>query len=313
MAAAAPRVSIILPTYNWSSVLPYSIGSAQAQTLSDFELLVVGDGCTDDSAAAVAAIGDERLRWIGLMQNSGHQATPNNEGLRQARGEIIAYLGHDDLWLPDHLESLVRAIDDGADLSYSIVRWVSPNPRDDPFFLLPEYHPGRFIPPSSVAHRRAVVERIGGWRHYRDVPKTPDTDLWQRAHAAGSRFAFVPRVTVIKLPAALRPDVYRERPFHEQADWLERIRRDPDLGNRELVSALCGHVPPRRMRYRELVGHLWRETWRRLGRRIRRRPVRLDGAAYIDETRRMKGLGALRRDARELAPEAAAPLSGEGA
>src|SRR5690349_20582249 len=103
MASSAPLVSIIMATYNWSSVLPYSIGSVQHQTLPDFELLVVGDGCTDDSAEVVGAIGDPRVRWIGLENNSGHQSVPNNEGLRQARGEIIAYLGHDDLWLPDHL------------------------------------------------------------------------------------------------------------------------------------------------------------------------------------------------------------------
>src|SRR5262249_29306735 len=44
-----PQVTVIIPTYNWSAVLPYSIGSALRQTFSDFELLVIGDGCTDDS------------------------------------------------------------------------------------------------------------------------------------------------------------------------------------------------------------------------------------------------------------------------
>jgi hypothetical protein len=91
-----PRVSVLIATYNWSAVLPFSIGSVLAQTFGDFELLVIGDGCTDDSAAVVAAIDDPRVRWINLPQNTGHQSAPNNRGLQEARGELIAYLGHDD-------------------------------------------------------------------------------------------------------------------------------------------------------------------------------------------------------------------------
>src|SRR5213593_1427755 len=79
-----PSVSVFIPTYNWSTVLPYSIGSVLRQTFTDFELLVVGDGCTDDSAEVVAAIDDPRVRWINLPANSGHQSALNNEGLRQA-------------------------------------------------------------------------------------------------------------------------------------------------------------------------------------------------------------------------------------
>ena len=93
-----PRVTIILPTYNWSSVLRHAIASVLRQTFADFELLVIGDGCTDDSAQVVAEAADPRVRWIALPENSGHQSGPNNIGLSEARGEIIAYHGHDDLW-----------------------------------------------------------------------------------------------------------------------------------------------------------------------------------------------------------------------
>jgi cellulose synthase/poly-beta-1,6-N-acetylglucosamine synthase-like glycosyltransferase len=74
----SPRVSVIIATYNWSSVLPYSIGSVLQQTMEDFEILVVGDRCTDDSEAVVAAIGDPRIRWINLPANADiHGVTPS--------------------------------------------------------------------------------------------------------------------------------------------------------------------------------------------------------------------------------------------
>ena len=113
--APPPHVTVILATYDWSTVLPYSIGSALQQTFTDFELLVIGDGCTDDSAEVVARFADRRVRWINLPANMGHQSGPNNEGLRRGRGELVAYLGHDDLWLPHHVELLVAAIGAGAD------------------------------------------------------------------------------------------------------------------------------------------------------------------------------------------------------
>jgi len=85
-----PRVTVIIATYNRSNVLPYSIGSVLRQSFHDFELLVVGDGCTDDSESVVAAMGDPRVRWISLpgypihMERQRRGAPP----LRRARGVI---------------------------------------------------------------------------------------------------------------------------------------------------------------------------------------------------------------------------------
>jgi GT2 family glycosyltransferase len=106
----APLVTVIVSTYNWSTVLPFCIARVLDQTFRDFELLVIGDCCTDDTAEIVAAISDPRLRWINLSSHIGHQAGPNNRGLAEARGQFIAYLGHDDLWLPHHLACAVEAL-----------------------------------------------------------------------------------------------------------------------------------------------------------------------------------------------------------
>lgn len=238
-AAQSPRVTVIIPTYNWSSVLPYSIGSVLRQSFTDFELLVIGDGCTDDSPQIVATIADPRLRWINLPVNAGHQSAPNNEGLVCARGAIIAYLGHDDLWLPRHLELLIAAIDAGADVVHSIVHIIDPqgNIMPPPRGLL-HFEPGLSLPPTCVAHRRIAAETVGGWRDYRTLSVDPETDLWRRMHQAGFVFRCVPRLTAVKFPASGRRDVYKKRSSHEQRQWTERILAEPDLEALELGKLL---------------------------------------------------------------------------
>ncbi len=233
--SAPPRVTVILSTYNWSTVLPFSIGSVLRQTFTDFELLVVGDACTDDSAEVVAAIPDSRVRWINLEKNHGHQTGPNNEGLRQARGSIIAYLGHDDLWLPQHLEVLVAAIDAGADVAHTLVHLIGA----DGTVLRPNrgmlrYRPGLSVPPSGVVHRKSLTDDAGGWRDHRVTSTDPETELWHRLVKAGYVMRDVARLTVIKFPASSRKDVYKKRSNHEQREWTERIVREPDLEAAEM-------------------------------------------------------------------------------
>ncbi len=241
MTAPSPLLTAIIATYNWSSVLPYSIGSVLGQTFADFELLVIGDGCNDDSEAVVQAIDDRRVRWINLPANTGHQSGPNNEGLREARGQFIAYLGHDDLWLPHHLECLVSTLRSEADVAYSITEMVGPEGRYAEMVpLSTRYRPGAWLPPSSVAHRRSVTDHVGPWRHFRELDTDPERELWNRAYEAGHQLAFVPRLTAVKFPALWRRDVYRKRPCHEQAAWLERIQSEPDFESVELSRMRAG-------------------------------------------------------------------------
>lgn len=238
-----------MATYNWSTVLPYSIGSALDQTFTDFELLVIGDGCTDDSERVVTSIADPRVRWINIPR-FGHQSGPNNEGVRQARGEYIAYLGHDDLWLPHHLAVLVPALDAGADVAHSTVAMMRPGGSAFTWTLVP----------TSAMHRRSMVDRIGGWGDYRRLKEMPEVDLWNRARAAGLSFTHVKRLTAIKLAAGWRRDVYRERPSHEQAAWLARIRSEPELETTVLVDmAYAAQQPPHvAVRFARLLLRPWR-------------------------------------------------------
>jgi glycosyltransferase involved in cell wall biosynthesis len=297
MNTSAPRVTVIIPTYNWSSVLPYSVGSALRQTFSDFEVLVVGDCCTDDSEVVVRAVNDERVRWINLPVNTGHQSGPNNEGLRQARGEIIAYLGHDDLWLPHHLSCMLAALEAGADLAFGITERITPGLPRTPVPAKLSYTPGDWLTPSGVAHRRRVTEGVGGWGDYRALKDLPEIDLWRRAYDQGYKFVFVPRLTALKFPASKRPGVYRETPHHEQAEWFERVGVERDLEALELAGLLASAVNVQgwsEKLYPELARDFMSETARRirrvLTRLIRRAPPAPLEGEIVEANRLLKGL-----------------------
>ena len=284
-----PTVTVVVATYNYSAVLPFSVGSALDQTMADLEVLVVGDGCTDDSADVVDRISDPRVHWVNLPQNTRHQAGPNNEGARRARGRIVAYLGHDDLWLPRHLERLVAAIDAGAAFAHSGVLQVDPH--EDPY-VTPwpgwSYTPGAWIPPSSVAVRRSALARAGPWRTPRETGELdPDADLWGRLAAAFGPPARVPEVTSVKLSAAGRPGVYRTRPHAEQEHWLGRIRESPDPEAMVLAAVGQPHefaTPRPRLR---LHTRAWRSL--RYGLPVRL-GVRTTSKARLRRQRRRKGL-----------------------
>jgi glycosyltransferase involved in cell wall biosynthesis len=294
--APPPHVTVILATYDWSTVLPYSIGSALQQTFTDFELLVIGDGCTDDSADVVARFADRRVRWINLPANTGHQSGPNNEGLRRGRGELVAYLGHDDLWLPHHVELLVAAIGAGADVACGVTELVPPDgrpPQSVPASELP-WRPGRWIPPTGLVHRRQLALAVGGWRHPFDVPVDPEIDLVARMLAAGGRPAFVRRLTAVKFPAAMRKDAYRLRPCDEQAKWFERIGSERDFEQQELVAMMLGVERAVRVLIPLRIGRRLRDLPRRLLPWWLRRRLAWCRGATVNRRRRFRGLGPLR-------------------
>jgi glycosyltransferase involved in cell wall biosynthesis len=76
----------VIAAYGWPQALRVSAPRALEQTPRELELLVVGDGCRDETAAVAAALGDERVRFHGLERNSGSQSAPNNDGIALARG-----------------------------------------------------------------------------------------------------------------------------------------------------------------------------------------------------------------------------------
>jgi glycosyltransferase involved in cell wall biosynthesis len=188
-----PRFSVLLPTHNRADVIGWAIRSVLAQTEADFELLVVGDGCTDNTAAVVAAFRDPRIRWFDLPKAPHFGYANRNVALKQAAGDLIAYAAHDDLLLPDHLSRMSAALDvTAAEWAYSRPLWVS-----DEGVIVP-YGPNleladeretfleraNTIPSPCVAHRRSCFERFGYWRE--ELRAGGDWDYWKRIVAGGT-------------------------------------------------------------------------------------------------------------------------------
>jgi len=98
----APKISVILPTFNRAATLPMACQSVLDQSFGDLELIIVDDGSSDDTAAVVGALGDERVRYIRQETNGG-AASARNKGLEAAKGEFIAFQDSDDMWLPGKL------------------------------------------------------------------------------------------------------------------------------------------------------------------------------------------------------------------
>ncbi|MGD0620136.1 MAG: glycosyltransferase family 2 protein [Bryobacteraceae bacterium] len=243
----SPIISVITATYNWSSVLRCAIESALLQTFTEFEMIVVGDGCTDDSGDVVASFCDPRLRWVNLPVNSGSQSAPNNHGATLARGEYIAYLGHDDVWYPTHLETVLRvARQSEADIVHSVgVMYGPPGAgvlSTTGIFANGQFGRRDFGVPSAMFLRRALLSRIGPWGDPAALVYPADVEFEQRAFAAGARFAATNELTVFKFNAAWRRDSYRHRMDAEQRAMIGRIRSGVDFRQTELVEVIRSYV-----------------------------------------------------------------------
>jgi glycosyltransferase involved in cell wall biosynthesis len=103
-----PEISVVMPTWNRRALLLEAIASVRAQTFGDWELIVVDDGSTDDTDAAVAALDDARIRLL-RRPHTGNVARCRNEGVANARGPWLAFLDSDDLWAERKLEVQLEA------------------------------------------------------------------------------------------------------------------------------------------------------------------------------------------------------------
>lgn len=241
-----PLISVVIPTYNWSNVLKLAIKSVLWQTYQNFEIVVIGDACTDDSEEVAKSFNDPRIKWFNLEKNSGSQSIPNNFGIEKANGEWIAHLGHDDIWHPNHLEFLLNSSSE-ADFRYSAGCYIGPDNEETEFknrFVLfglnsfkEEQEKVFHIPPGSIMYRKLVYQNIGGWKDYREIYESPDHEYILRAlKFCKNKISLSKKVTFFKFNAVWRKNCYKTKPNHQQVQLIEKIEENPNFFDSKILN-----------------------------------------------------------------------------
>jgi glycosyltransferase involved in cell wall biosynthesis len=223
MSDSSPTVSVIIPSYNCEAYIAETIGSVLGQTLRDVELIVVDDGSTDRTCEIVAAYG-ARVRL--LTQKNAGVCAARNFGIREARGQYICLMDHDDYWFPDklelQLEQMLRHPEVG--LVYSSFIWWHPGedgnfPDHDSF--------------DQASFPVGIDERFSGWIYHELL-----LDCWVLTSAALIRAEVFDKCGMYdeSLPYSEDWDLWlrisREYPFIKLKRPLTLYRQHPRQGNR---------------------------------------------------------------------------------
>jgi alpha-1,3-rhamnosyltransferase len=201
-SGAAPGVSVVVPSYNHSRFIETTLRSIARQTTPPKELLVIDDGSTDGSTRIIERV----LRELPfpsefIARNNRGLCATLNEGLAKSTGQYFAYLGSDDLWLPDFLSERVQLLESRADavLAYGHAYFIDEENRvvdctaDWANYVDGDVRPMllKTIGPMSptVLYRRSALEN----QHWNEQARLEDYDLYLRLSDAGP-FAFDPQI-----------------------------------------------------------------------------------------------------------------------
>jgi hypothetical protein len=238
--APPPLVTVLMPTHSHATTIGLALDSVLAQTISDLELVVIADGATDAVVEALGAYtGDERVRVVFRPKSVSRGEETRHEVLLGSRSTFVAYLGDDDLMLPDHLEQMIDLLAD-ADFAHPLPVSVD---RDGRLFWYGtdlsrgecrewHQHPGRNgVSLSGVVHRLSAYRRLPiGWRPA-PAGSWSDHYMWQQWFATpGLRYRTGTRPAILKFDAAGRTDFSDEERRAELLDWRQRSR-SPDFAD----------------------------------------------------------------------------------
>lgn len=294
---AAPRVSVVVPTYGHAEWLPTTLDAVLAQAGVSFEVIVVDDGSPDDTEAALDRWhGRARIRYV--RRRNGGPAAARNRGLAEARGEFVAWLDDDDVWPAETLRTLVAELDAHPDavLAYGRYAVLAPDGSVHPDATAGPFPSGRvreaFLRRNWIHSlgqtlvRRSAVLDVGGLD-----PTIRGSDDWEMSIRLSQRgtFRHVDRVVLH----------YRVHATNASRHAVEHLRN-----HCRVVAKHLGRRPDRLLAHRRVAGryfapHLVEEASREW--RAGRRAAALRALAYASALRPTAGLSLARRAVARMA------------
>ena len=302
MSDCTPMFSIVIPLFNRAAVIETTIRSILTQSVSDFEILIVDDGSTDDPEPVIDAIRDPRIRRVRQVNAGGGAA--RNLGIQEARGRYVALLDSDDTFLPHKLERISRELPlSDTDVLYSAMLvdrgvgryWIRPERGIAPGEDVGEYLfvSNQLIQTSTIVLATPLARRV---LFDPTLPKGQDLDFCLRLQRAGARFRMIDEPLVIWMDATEVGRTSHVSGYQSVLTWLERcspqLTRRASLGYRATVLAYymgrhrpwtvardlwmgltAGGVPPKVILRQALRAYLPRGSYRRLANVV----VRLTG------------------------------------
>jgi len=255
-----PKVSVIIPVFNRQRFIGETIDSVLGQTYRDFELIVVDDGSTDDTAERIKPFGD---KLIYLYQPNSGQARARNLGYANSGGEYLAFLDSDDRWYPEMLETEVQALDQNPQVGvvYSDVDTIDEEgkliqrqffahraQRKKPIDSIIGYH---WIPYSSASLKhRSIFEKAGCY----------DVDFYQGGEDLVLWAKMYRLAGFLRLPESLA----QRRVHRHQVSQISERRLEADLMAFNKLWLLFADEPDRQTDLLATYARIWSRQGQRL-------------------------------------------------
>lgn len=245
-----PLVSIIMPAYNAARYIKETIESVLTQSYSNWEMIIVDDGSTDNIAEIIKEYSEKDARIQYIYQTNKGQSSARNRGIKEAQGKYIAFLDADDLFLPAKLEEQVKFLENNSECGVSyckIYHFLNDNKQQLFYNPQPNYSGDifervltqNFINPLAVVLRKEVLDKYGAFKE--DWRRVDEQYLWVKLSFNKVKFYYLDKVLAYyrvhrqSLSNQAQYLVETSEKYLELIDLVEKWKNDDNFTQKALL------------------------------------------------------------------------------